>query len=254
MGTARSSSWTGQTIFTLHIAWLPDFHTLWTALAHAADPPTYSMVVRMFGKLFGYSEVAARLPSTLAIVAGLLLTFDCARRLTNGLHGLIALSVLTCSILPFFGYEARPYAVYFMLAALALWVWTGTRADGRWSAIVFGVVFFLGVTIHYYFVLCLVPYALWEIIRWRPWQPLSPKLITGVVGVLLPIALLSRLILPSVRDFSPGYYAPPSLWVLRATFSNFFPYGLFPLALIMIWVVLTRTSDKAIASASGNNP
>ena len=140
-------------IFTLHIAWLPDFHTLWTALAHAADPPTYSMVVRMFGKLFGYSEVAARLPSTLAIVAGLLLTFDCARRLTNGLHGLIALSVLTCSILPFFGYEARPYAVYFMLAALALWVWTGTRADGRWSAIVFGVVFFLGVTIHYYFVL-----------------------------------------------------------------------------------------------------
>jgi len=236
-------------LLTVHVTRLPHWATIWTALAHSVDiqPPLPYMVARIFDRLFGHSEVVVRLPFALAMVAGLLITFDCARRLTDGLHGLIALSVLTCSFLPFHGYDARPYAIYFMLSALALWVWTSTRDGNKQSAILFGMVIFLGVAFHYYFVLCLVPYALWEIIRWRPWQPLSPKLITGVVGVLLPIALLSRLILPSVRDFSPGYYAPPSLWVLRATFSNFFPYGLFPLALIMIWVVLTRTSDKAIA-------
>ena len=89
-------------LFTIHIARLPEIKAIWTALGHGADslPPTYYMVVRLFGDLFGKSEVAARLPSALAMAAGLLLIFDCARRLTDGLHGLIALSVATCSFLP----------------------------------------------------------------------------------------------------------------------------------------------------------
>ena len=231
-------------IFTLHIAWLPGFHTLWTALAHAADPPSYSMVVRMFGKLFGHSEVAARLPSTLAMVAGLLLTFDCARRLTDGLHGLIALSVLTCSILPYFGHEARPYAIYFMLAALTFWIWTGTRADGRWPAIFFGVVFFLGVTIHYYFVLCLVPYALWEILRWRPWRPPSPKLIAGVAAVVISVALLYPMAKFFAREFSKSFWARPSLSLLEGVFSRLFPLGFFLLPLIVIWIVVVGARNK----------
>src|SRR5271165_5167846 len=106
--------------FTVRIAQLPTWTMIWTALSHAADslPPFYYMLVRTFGVLFGRSEVITRLPSALAMVAGLLLTFDCARRLTDGLHGLIALSVLTCSFLPYYGYEARWYAIYFMFAAL----------------------------------------------------------------------------------------------------------------------------------------
>jgi uncharacterized membrane protein len=91
--------------FTVRIAQLPAWTTIWTALNHAVDslPPFYYMLVRLFGTLFGGSEVVARLPSALAMVAGLLLTFDCARRLSDGLHGLIALSVLTCSFLPYYG-------------------------------------------------------------------------------------------------------------------------------------------------------
>src|SRR5271157_5373455 len=111
--------------FTVRIAQLPAWTMIWTALSHAADslPPFYYMLVRTFGTLFGPSEVIARLPSALAMVAGLLLTFDCARRLTDGLHGLISLSVLTCTFLPYYGYEARSYAIYFMFASLGLWVW-----------------------------------------------------------------------------------------------------------------------------------
>jgi 4-amino-4-deoxy-L-arabinose transferase-like glycosyltransferase len=64
-------------IFTVRIAWLPHWTTIWAALHHAIDaqPPLYYLVVRTFGKLFGHSEVAARLPSSLAMVAGLLITF-----------------------------------------------------------------------------------------------------------------------------------------------------------------------------------
>src|SRR5271157_1177238 len=131
-------------LFTVRIAQLPTWTTIWTALSHAADslPPFYYMLVRVFGQLFGGNEVVARLPSALAMVAGLLLTFDCARRLTDGLHGLIALSVLTCTFLPYYGYEARSYAIYFMFAALGLWLWTKPASGKRSPAIFFGAALF----------------------------------------------------------------------------------------------------------------
>src|SRR5208283_2139022 len=182
-------------LFIVRIAQLPDVGTMWKALGHAADtmPPGYHMLMRVLGRLFGYSEVATRLPSALAMIAGLLLTFDCARRLTDGLHGLIALSLLTCSLLPYYGYETRPYALYFMFSALALWIWTSTRDDSKLSALCFGAVLCLAVTMHYYAVLCIVPYAAWEIARWKPWQRPSPKLIAGMAGVVFPAFVLSPL-------------------------------------------------------------
>ena len=97
------------------------------------------MLVRVFGDLFGNSEMVARLPSALAMAAGLLLTFDCARRLTDGLHGLIALSVLPCSFLPYYGFEARSYALYFMFSAFALWVWTSASMARNMAAIPAGI-------------------------------------------------------------------------------------------------------------------
>ena len=236
-------------LFTMHIARLPDIKAIWTALGHGADslPPTYYMVVRLFGDLFGNSEVAARLPSALALAAGLLLIFDCARRLTDGLHGLIALSVATCSFLPYYGYEARSYALYFMLSALALWVWFCTRDDKKSSAIFFGVVLCLGVTMHYYFVLCLVPFAIWEVLRGKRGQLASPKLIAGFVGAIVPAALLSPIILSFSHKFSTGFWNRPSFGELRAIFPQLFPDGLFLLVLIVIWIVLADSDKKNVA-------
>src|SRR5271157_867749 len=233
-------------VLTVYVARLPNWTTIWTALAHATDTmsPVYDMIVRASDKLFGHSEVAARLPSALAMLGGLLLTFDCARRLTDGLHGLIALSLLTCTFLPYYGYEARSYAIYFMLAALALWVWIFAKDDKRFSAIFFGLVCFLGVSIHLYFVLCLVPYALWEFSRWKPWHPPSPQLIAGVLGMMVSIGLLLWVILPLARQFSAGFWAPPSLFALRSVFPQLFPDGLFLLALTIIWIVLAGGKNK----------
>ena len=232
-------------LYTVHIARQRDWVTIWSALRHAADslPPVYYMVVRLFDNLFGRNDVSVRLPSGLAFIAGLLITFDCARRFTDGLHGLIALSVLTCSFLPYYGYEARSYAIYFMLAALSLWIWTCTPTDRKLWAILFGAVLCLGVTFHYYAVLLLVPYGLWELYRWKPWQMPSPKLIAGTIGVVAPAFVLLRVILPYARQFSPGFWAHPTFSELIATFSSFFPDGLFLLALIVIWAVSLGTKD-----------
>jgi hypothetical protein len=233
-------------LFTLHIARVPQWSTIWTALSNGVDalPPPYYMVVRVFDSLFGPGDVAARLPSALAMVVGLLVIFDCARRLTDGLHGLIALSVATSSFLPYYGYEARSYAIYFMLAAVSFWAWTYDAAGAKWPAALFGLSFFAGVCFHYYFVMCLAPYVVWELMRWKPGHRPSSKLLAGIVGSILPVLLLSPLILSFSRKFAGGYWNRPSLVELRAIFSQLFPDGLFLLALIMIWVVLSRPDNE----------
>jgi hypothetical protein len=232
-------------IFTVTISRLPDVATIWKALAHASDvqPPTYYMLVRIFLHLPLPREVTARLPSALAMVAGMLITFDCARRLSDGVYGLIAFSVLSCSTLPYYGYEARPYALYFMFASLALWLWIHTSDASRLSSILFGVVIFLAVAAHYYAVLCLVPYAAWEVCNWRTWRAARGKLIAGCLGVLCAAALFSRQIL-GMREVSSYSWAHPSLSNLVRSFNDFFPPELFPLAAIMIWVALVGPKKK----------
>ncbi len=238
-------------IFTVSISRLPHNSSIWTALAHAADslPPVYYLIVRFSEKVFGQGEVAARLPSALAMAAGLLITFDCARRLSDGLHGLIALCVLSCSYLPYYGYEARSYAVYFMLAALSLWLWACTSNDDLWAALAFGGTLFFAVTVHYYAVLLLVPYALFELAHWKAGQRPSRKLIAGVVGTVLPVLLFLPVILPFARQFSPGFWARPTFHQLQATLPALFPDGLFLLVLITIWIVLLARDKPLTVNA-----
>jgi mannosyltransferase len=235
-------------INTVNFSRLPGWTSIWKALCEGAEgmPPTYFMTVRIFDNLFGHSELAVRLPSALAMAAGLLLTFDCARRLTNGLHGLIAFAVLTCSFLPYYGHEARSYAIYFMLAALALWIWVNTRDDSRSAAVLFGAVLFVGVAMHYYAVLILVPYGAWEVLRWKPWRLPSQKMIAGMVGVLCATAVLWKPIQAQRHQFPPNFWARPSPHVLPTAYSDLFPDFLFVLALVMLWIALVATRDRVL--------
>lgn len=233
-------------ILTVHVARLPHWTTVWQAMAHAVDgmSPVYDMVVRASEKLFGQRETAARLPSALAMVAGMLVTFDCARRLSNGVYGLMALAVLTCSMLPYYGYEARSYALYFLFSALSLWVWTCTPRDSKRAAVAFGAVLFLAVSIHYYAFLILAPYAVWELAHWRPGQRLAPKLLAGTVGVAIPLAVMYAAVARFVPMFSSSFWAAPTLSRFLPIFAELFPDGLFLLALIAIWVVLASPKDQ----------
>lgn len=233
-------------LFTLYIARLPHVSTIWTALGNGVDalPPAYYMVVRLFDSLFGPGDIAARVPSMLAVAVGLLAIFDCARRLTDGLHGLMALSVATCSFLPYYGYEARSYGIYFMFAALALWAWTNESLSRTTQAVLFGVTSFAGECFHYYFGMCLLPFVLWELLRWKPGQRPSLKILAGIIGGVAPVVILSPLILSFSRKFAGGYWNRPSFPELRAIFSQIFPDGLFLLSLIMIWIVLSRSDEE----------
>ncbi len=227
---------------------LPGWTTIWKASTQGGDglPPGYFMVVRIFDNAFGHTDFSVRLPSALAMTAGLLLTFDCVRRLTDGLHGLIALSVLTCSFLPYYGHEARSYALYFLLAALALWIWSYDQEDRRLYAVLFGAVFFLAVAMHYYAALGLVPYAAWEAWNWKPWRLPSQKMIAGFLGVACAVVVLWTPIQAGRSSYPAGYWPRPSFDVLRTVFSNLFPDGLFLLVLVVVWIAWAGTRERVV--------
>ena len=239
-------------LFTVHIARLPGVGTIWTALGNGVDalPPTYYLLVRGFDSLFGPNDIAARVPSAIALAVGMLVIYDCARRLTDRVHGLIALCVAPCSFLPYYGYEARSYAIYFMLSALALWLWSYPRLSTRTQAALFGGCFFVGGCFHYYFAMGLLPYFLWELLRWKPGQRPSPKLVCGIIGSVVAALLFSPFILAFSHKFAGGYWNRPTLRELQIIYSQIFPDGLLLLALIMVWLALLRAEQPAAEDVS----
>lgn len=242
-------------LFTVHIARLAKVGTVWAALANGVDalPPPYYLLVRVFDSIFGPSDVSARVPSAIALFIGLLVIFDCTRRLTDGLHGLIALSVATCSFLPYYGYEARSYAIYFMLAAVSFWAWNYNGERQNLATFLFGASFFAGVCFHYYFAMCLLPYLLWEMLRWKLGHRPSSDLLAGVAGAVIPVVLLSPFALAFSRKFAGGYWNRPTFLELRSIFGQLFPDGLLLLAMIMLWVVIAgweKRQEPSIAMQS----
>jgi hypothetical protein len=222
-------------VFTTYTARMPDWKTIWAALVHENLDPTplgFFAVVRASDKLFGPGEIGIRLPSALAMTAGMWLVYDCARRLTDRLYGLVAMAVLTCSYLTFYGYEGRGYALYFMFAAAILWAWMGKR-----SAILLGCLFYFGMLIHYYLALCLVPFALEEALRWRPWRLPSSRFIASALGAVAGLATLLPQAIASRTVHGDTWWAAPQLREVASVYTVFFPAGLFLLGVIALWIV-----------------
>jgi hypothetical protein len=239
----RRSFWFDE-IYTILIARLGSYASIWQALANGSDvlPATYYMIVRPFDQVFGPGEIAPRMPSALAMIIGMLIVFDCARRLTDAVHGLIAFSLLTCSFLPYYGFEARPYSLYFMLVAASLWLWVHGR-ETLTFAILFGLTFLLAFAVHYYAPLCLAPYGVAMILEPAEWRTRFAKIAAGIGGVSCGALIFLRAIL-GARQFSAEFWSGPSLAKLSTVYLDFFPRGMFLLAGIMVWIALTSAGKQ----------
>ena len=235
-------------IFTAIISRLPDVRTIWRALSESADatPPLFFLITRVFDKVFRHGDLGMRVPSAIALGTGLLVTFDVARRLTDALYGLIAMSLLTTSFVTYYGYEARPYALLFMLVPMALWLWVVTKDESKAAATAFGFLFLIGVPIHYYFFLCLVPFGILAVARKRFFHP---KVVAGAVAVIFSLALLYPQIASShaaVQSF--GTWNQQSLSRLQSVYGEFFPDAFVPLVLIAVGVAVFGGSREHMAA------
>jgi len=236
-------------IFTALTTRLPDLRKVWQVLASGGEqvPVLYFIVTRAFDQLVGHSDTALRAPSALAMACALLIVFDIARRLCNGIHGLLAMAIVSASFVPYYGFEARPYALFVMVAAGSLWIWTFTAPEGRASAWSFGVLFLTGVLLHPFFVFCAVPFGLAAAaeLQWA-----HPKIVAAAIGIVgglagqLPQMEASHAALGN----NLSAWAPPSIPALYGIYVDFFPLVTIPLALAAIVgsiVAGTRTHTVA---------
>ena len=231
-------------IGTVEMARLPGIGAIWQALTHGWElqPLPYYVIVRISESIFGRGELAARLPCALGVALGMYITFFCARRLSDPLHGLIAQAILGCSFLPFYGYEARPYGIYFAFSAVLLWVWLSYDESSRRGALWFGLIFLLATSVHYYFILCWVPYAFYDIVCRRR---VSSRIIAGVMGATLALAGLAPQIFMGYRVGAKGVGARPTIDKLQEIYQGYFPGGLFLLAMVALWIALANARDKS---------
>jgi 4-amino-4-deoxy-L-arabinose transferase-like glycosyltransferase len=235
---------------TLRIAKLPDLATLWqvqTSFRADSAPIVYHLLVRLFFQLTGHAEITVRLLSALAMTAAILVVFDCARRLTNGVCGLIAVCVLASSFLTHYGYEGRPYAPVVLFTAIALWLWLNTE-DSKPAAVAFGVVIFLLIEMHFNAVLALVPFGAWELFRWRPWRWPSSKFVAGVAGMFGAVGL-SVVQMRQSAGWSGTSWCAPTAHALMVIWPSMFPVGLIVLAVMGILLCLARTGLKPMGDA-----
>jgi hypothetical protein len=224
---------------------------IWRAVKSGLDlqPPTYHLLLHFFGIVFGSSALSLRLPSALAMFAGSLIVFDCARRLTDGLHGLIAIAVLSSSVLPYYGYEARPYALLFLWSACSLWVWLNTPARSKTAALAFGLTVFGAVTAHYYAVFSLVPYAVSTLVEPRRNRQLM-KLFAGCAGLVAGLVLFAPVLRGKTGSAHGASFAPPSLRTLSNVYGDSFPHFLLLFAVpAVIWIAVVSLRHSEAVSA-----
>jgi 4-amino-4-deoxy-L-arabinose transferase-like glycosyltransferase len=224
-----------------------NLRVMWKALSEIEDqtPPVYFLITRTFDQMFHHDDIGLRVPSAIALGAGLLVTFDTARRLTDGLYGLIAMSVLATPFVTYYGYEARAYAIYLMFAAIALWLWVFTKAESK-TAATFGAVFLIGVAIHYYFVLCLLPFGIMALAQRRIFHP---KVMAATAGVMVSLAVLYPQIAKSrafAKSISPVW--APSIVRLLAAYQGLLPNVTLLLVFIAIGLVVFSKPRNHLAT------
>jgi hypothetical protein len=244
---ARNRLFWYDEIGTLQLIKLSDIATLWRVqnTLHADSLPTaYVLLVRLVSNL-AHSEIGVRFVSALAMAAALLIVFDCARRLTDGLHGMLALSILAGSLLADYGYEGRSYALVVLFTAAALWLWLHTKPDSQAAAVAFGAAILLDVSMHFYAVLAMVPFGVWELYYWRPGRMPSRKFVAGVVGLLCALALCAQqMIVMHGVGLSAAAWSKPSVSALIDVFSEFFRYGPFLLAILAMLACFPGSAAK----------
>jgi len=161
-----SSFWLDETA-TIFVAQQGADHPSLADAAPQAWRSWYYPLVRFNGWLFGYSAVAARLPSVLAMAAFLAFLASLAKRLIHPRAAWFA--VFACLALPGFNYQAanaRPYALGMCAFAAALCFLVKWLDLGRWShALLFAAAGALVLYIHLLFWPSCLVFVLYAAVR-----------------------------------------------------------------------------------------
>jgi uncharacterized membrane protein len=156
------SIWVDEAI-SIHQAHMSLSGMLENLRATDRHPPLHYLVLWVTVRLFGDGELAVRAPSILASAALIPALFATGRELFDRRTGLVAAAFVTVApLIVWYGQEARMYALFMLLGALALWAQAKVLRDGRtrfWVA--YAAVTIALLYTHYF---SLIPIAIQQIV------------------------------------------------------------------------------------------
>jgi 4-amino-4-deoxy-L-arabinose transferase-like glycosyltransferase len=158
------SFWYDEAFIPVHVLH-PGLEATWRSFVHSENtPPLWYLIAWADARIFGTGEIALRWPSALAGTATVPVVWAIARELSER-RALAVLSAALVAVNPLFVWysqEARAYALFVLLAALAILCFLRARREPtarRMAA--FALTGSLALLSHYFAVFLLVPMALW---------------------------------------------------------------------------------------------
>ncbi len=246
-------------IFTVYLARLPDWKSLWHVLLAGVDfnPPVLYILTRFSNSILGESQVSARLPEIIGfwIFCWCLLRFVWRR--SSALGGLISMMFPMITLAYWYAYEARPYGIELAFCGIALLCWQAAadRDSARLGWLLgLGIGLAGGLLSHGYGFLVFLPLTLGEVARtferrrmdWPVWITIAIS--SAAVLVLIPESrALKAIVIPGTVNHAS----------MAALVANYIAY-LKPAAYVAIgWLALMCFQGVKIpiqVSAPGRNP
>ncbi|PYT17840.1 MAG: hypothetical protein DMG59_06240 [Acidobacteria bacterium] len=206
-----SSFWVDEMVTAFVVRFGPTHPSL--AVAPQVPASIYYVLPRAAGALFGFSEIAYRLPSVLAMAIALFLIARLAARLICPEAAWFA--VFACLALRGINYQAadaRPYALGTCVAAASLLFLVRWLDSGGWDeALLFAVFAALVWRVHLIFWPLYLLFAVYALLRLVRGDTRAGWLRAGVVFLLVGLALapVLRDALPLFREAKAHVIVPP---------------------------------------------
>ena len=243
---AATSPFTGNELFTFHIATLETYDTIWKALEAGADihPPAYYLLAHAILQLIPSEHIALRAPALAGTLLGSACIFLFVRRRAGATFGIVALLLPFCAAQTklLFG-TARGYPLLFGFGMAALYCWQVSKESRGIVRALYclglGAALFMGIASHYYGVMMLAALATGEIAwsgsRRRVDKSVWAALVAGgfALGLLWPIVV-------GASKYGAGYHTRPSWPALLQVYSELCRLDALPFVMALGFLVLLQ--------------
>jgi len=202
IGVKMSYSYWFDELCTVTAVSLP-FKQMLSMLTVDFNPPLYNFLMWIWVHIFNSSEIVCRLPSLIAISAGLYMFIITARLLTAPARYYVLILVGCTWILPFYAQETRSYALLFCMSSCTLYFFLKNNTK---VTIMFATV--LGLT-HFFGTIMSALILVWILFaNLRNRRIAIASIIAGIVIVIWPVTLL--------LFFSLGNKLGGNFWIVSA--------------------------------------
>ncbi len=186
------SFWYDEAFTPVHVLHPSLWATLRSVVHTENTPPLWYVLAWADARVLGTGEVALRLPSALAGIATVPVAWAIGRELAGRSVAIVcALLVAVNPLFVWYSQEARAYALFVLMAALAMLCFLrAEREPTRARMGLFALTGALALLTHYFAVFLLIPMALWLLCERR-----TRRAALGAVGAL---ALIGAALLPLI--------------------------------------------------------